>query len=101
MVEVMPLRPSCPVSGNPIGLVSLLTMLRFYAQNFTHASVVIGQLHGQITNGIIPTSHSWGMVADALSPLEGNCEGLGLPATSAQIVRFKTMVNSAHNYNAQ
>jgi hypothetical protein len=102
MVKVMPLRPSCPASGNPIGLASLYTVLEFVADEICQSVSLIAQFHEQVRRGDrIPTRESMGIIAGYLGALERHSKSLGLNTTSAQIARVKDMILGDSQYPLQ
>lgn len=68
---------------------SLLSMLKFAAEDFCRASGILGQVYAQVNSGTIPTAKSWGIVGAELGNLERLCEKLALDSTLAQIRRLK------------
>jgi hypothetical protein len=77
---------------NPYRLVSLLDMLRFYAEKVARSSSLLGQIFVEIRSGIVPKDSSWGLVGSELRELEKLCAEMGLAVTLAQINRVNQMV---------
>jgi hypothetical protein len=89
-------RPACfPLwFENPSRLVSLLDMLRFYAEKFCHCSSLIAQMFIEIRCGRWPAGSSFSFVGAAIHEVEQDCEDLGLPVTLAQIRRLHTSIDN-------
>ena len=104
----LPARSSLPVrlvAENPHGLVSLLKMLRFYAERFCRDSSLLGQLYAHInasSGSVITEVDPWSIGAGALGSLERDCEAIGLASTLAQIKRIKPIfTEGTSNINYQ
>ena len=91
-----PTDTSLPVrlNENPNGLVSLLEMLRFYAESFCRTSGLIGQVYAQIQQGIQPTTFGWKTISSSLAEVDKYCREMGLAATCAQMARVQQMLTT-------
>lgn len=96
MIEMMPPSPRCPLSGNPVSVVSLYSVLDFCAEAFCRATSILAQFRTQVYSGVIPRGSSYGMIGGELGVLQRHCTALGLSSTLAQIERVKEMVNEQH-----
>lgn len=82
----------CLLPENPHGLVSLLQMLRFYAERFCRDSSLLGQIYAHInasSGDVVMAVEPWSIAAGALGSLKRDCEAMGLASTLAQIRRIK------------
>lgn len=86
--------PVCLWQENPYRLVSLLDMLRFYADKFCRCSSLLGQMFVAIRNGETPIGKSFGLVGSELRRIEKDCEEAGLVVTLAQIKRVHQLVET-------
>jgi hypothetical protein len=86
--------PVCLFTENPNRLVSLLDMLRFYAENFCRCSSLLGQIFVELRSGVQPVDTSWSVIGSALRDLEKYCSEMGLAITLAQIRRVNESVES-------
>ena len=84
---------SACLSENPNGLMSLLDVLRFYAEKVARSSSLLGQIFVEIRSGIMPKDSSFGIVGSELRELEALCAEMGLSVTLAQINRVNQMVH--------
>jgi hypothetical protein len=83
----------CPWLENPYRLVSLWDMLRFYAEDFCYASLLIGQIYMDLQSKM-PQETSWMAVSGATKALERHCRNIGLPVTLRQIERVNDLMQN-------
>jgi hypothetical protein len=83
----------CPWDENPYRLVSLLDMLRFYAEDFCHATALIGQIYMDLQSKV-PQDISWAAASSATKTLERHCKNIDLPVTLRQIERVHGLIES-------
>jgi hypothetical protein len=94
----MPLRPSCLLNENSPGVVSLYSVLEFYAGDLCQSVSLIAQFHEQFRRGdSLPQSSSYRIIAGELGALQRHCETLGLSTTLVQIERVKEMFFGEHH----
>jgi hypothetical protein len=89
--------PVClpPWRENPYRLVSLLDMMRFYAENFCRCSTLLGQMCSKIQEGVTPSNASWGIIGGELGLLEKYCTEMDLAVTGSQIKRLKHLLGDS------
>jgi hypothetical protein len=95
----MPLRPRCPINGNPTSVVSLGSVLVFTAEDFCQSVSLIAQFYQQVRSGQMPQASALNMIAGEMGTLQRHCEALGLNSTLAQIKRVKYMLFEDPNRN--
>lgn len=95
----MPLRPSRTTEWNPIGVVSLYSVLEFHAEDFCQANSIIGQFHEMVRSGKVPYGSSMKAIVGELAVLQRRCTPLGLSSTLAQIERVKEMFFSENTHH--
>lgn len=88
------LEPRRPIACAQLATLSLLEMLRFYAQSFVSSSSTIVQIAHILYRGEGLRDEHIGRLGASLREMMGECEKVDLPMTLAQLRRIKEFIEA-------